>query len=434
MPPEIDAGPPRALGDILSDPRCYYDKQTGRFFLTALQIDVSASAGDLERAHVEIAVSKTPDPRNLWHLYSIDLTDDGENGTESHYGCPCFGDQPLIGADSSGFYISTNEFSLHPYGLTFNGAQIYAMSKRALSNGILPTVVHIDVGSIPTPPHDAARGAIWSSIQPATTPVGDDYASSFGGTEYFLSSLDFNRTADNRIAIWALANTQSLSKASPSVQLSLHIIPTELYAAPNPAVQKDGPAPLGTRLVEPLALIDSEDDRMSQVVYSNGLLWSAVNTGITRGDIDTVGIAYFIISPRITSLTTVTGKIVDQGYLAPQGESAMFPSIGVTSDGTGVIAFTLVGLDYYPSAAYAVLTTDGVSSIRVAALGSAPEDGFSAYPQTGGDGVARWGDYSAAVGDNRGNVWIATEYVGDTPRTVFANWGTFIGKIDVSDS
>ena len=76
------------------------------------------------RAHTLIAVSKTSDPRGAWFTYSIDSTDDGLNGTPSHAGCPCFGDQPLIGANDDGFYITTNEF-----GAGFNGAQIYAMSK-----------------------------------------------------------------------------------------------------------------------------------------------------------------------------------------------------------------------------------------------------------------------------------------------------------------
>lgn len=433
LPPEVVPGPPRILNDFVSDPRCYYDTQTGRFFLTALQIDVPASGRPSGRAHAEIAVSKTPDPRDQWHLYSIDVTDDGNNGTQIHLGCPCFGDQPLIGADSNGFYLSTNEFSLYAPGTFYNGAQIYAMSKRALVNGILPTIVHIDAGAIPTPLHDARMGALWSSVQPATTPADGHYDKSFGGAEYFLSSLDFNGTVDNRLAIWALTNTRSLDKTSPSVHLSFQVIPSELYGLPNPIVQRAGPAPLATSLAEPLSLIDSNDDRMNQVVYSDGLLWSALNTDITRGDVDTTGIAYFIVSPKTASLTTVSGTILNQGYIAPLKENVVFPSIGVTSDGNAVVVFTLVGPNYYPSAAYAILTRNGVDGVHIAALGAAPEDGFSAYPESGGNGIARWGDYSAAVGDNTGHVWIATEYIPATPRTTFANWGTFIGKITPSD-
>src|SRR5207249_9595014 len=132
----------------------------------------------------------------------------------------------------------------------------------------------------------------------------------------------------------------------------------------------------------------------TQVVYSKGLLWSAVNTDITRGYVDTVGIAYFVISPKMISPIKISGRTVSQGYIAPENESAMFPAIGMTTGGTGVIVFTLVGPDYYPSAAYSMITTTGVQGIYIAAGGSAPEDGFSAYPETGGNRIARWGDYS----------------------------------------
>lgn len=42
--------------------------------------------------------------------------------------------------------------------------------------------------------------------------------------------------------------------------------------------------------------------------------------------------------------------------------------------------------------------------------------------------MGRWGDYSAAVSDGN-NVWFATEYIPNRPRTALANSGTFIGKI-----
>ena len=46
-----------------------------------------------------------------------------------------------------------------------------------------------------------------------------------------------------------------------------------------------------------------------------------------------------------------------------------------------------------------------------------------------GGRVARWGDYTAAVADADGSIWIATEYIPNAPRTLLANWGTFIGRV-----
>ena len=78
-----------------------------------------------------------------------------------------------------------------------------------------------------------------------------------------------------------------------------------------------------------------------------------------------------------------------------------------------------------------VNTEHGAGPVRIAAAGVAPEDGFTGYPSLGGDVAARWGDYSAAVADEHGNLWFATEFIPAAPRTPLANWGTFIGKITV---
>ena len=424
------------FGDFTSDPKCLYDPGTGRFFVTVLQLDVDFDTGAFTgRGHQLIAVSQTGDPTGAWYTYSFDATDDGLNGTPSHAGCPCFGDQPLIGADASGFYISTNEFAT--LGNAFNGAQVYALSKSALAAGTLPTVVHLEGGAL--------EDGISYSLQPATTPGGGSYASANGGAEYFLSALEFTGGFDNRVAVWALSNTSTLGAASPDVHLTHSIVASEVYGAPPPAGQdQTGPAPFGQVGIklngfgkgsEPLSLLNSNDDRMNQVVYSNGKLWGAVNTALraSGGPLGT-GIAWFAISPTSggsATSPTVSGAIAKQGYVAVAQADVMFPAIGVnTTTGKAVMGFTLTGQHYHPSAAYVHLdATNGAGPVRVSAWGVLPADGFSGYKALGGDGVARWGDYSAAATDASGNVWFATEYIPDAPRTLFANWGTFISKV-----
>jgi hypothetical protein len=105
----------------------------------------------------------------------------------------------------------------------------------------------------------------------------------------------------------------------------------------------------------------------------------------------------------------------------------------VSNGGSGVIGFSMSGPSYFPSAAYVTVsgTTIG-GSVHLARAGKVPEDGFSGYRAFGGDGVARWGDYSAAFISPGGQVWFATEYIPDPnvrPRTQFTNWGTFISRV-----
>ena len=425
-------------GDFLSDPKCYFDTDTQRFFLTVLQEDPAPSV----RAHTLIAVSKTSDPTGDWYLYSLDATDDGLNGTPAHPNCPCFGDQPLIGADTYGFYITTNEFG-DVEG--FNGAQIYALSKRALEAGRLPAVVQFQ-----NPP---LAESVSYSVQPATSPDASQYDRANGGTEYFLSALDFNATTDNRVAAWDVINTRSLDSPHPRLTLQNVVVPSENYGQPVPADQKPGEHPLGDLSAppnieppgQPETTLNTNDDRMNQVVYSNGFLWSGVNTvevdstGATKA-----GIAWFKVYVKSLPISRLMlAWVVNQGYVSVAGSNVLFPSIGVTPAGRAVMTMTLAGPAYYPTAAYSVFDGRQFSSVKIAATGQDPADGFTGYTPVATDGVERWGDYSAAVSTPDGTVWIATEYIAHAcsdaqwaadntcggTRTTLANWSTRVSAI-----
>jgi hypothetical protein len=431
---------PPTFGPFLSDPRCYFDFQTGRFFLTVLEISQDPFTGAFGApAATLLAVSQTGDPTGTWGLFSVDATDDGFNGTPSHPNCPCFGDQPVLGADAHGFYFSTNEYSLSPFGTFFNGAQIYAFSKRALAKAALtpgiaaPPFVHLEAGNLGMtfPPVQGNASGI-ASVQPASTPPGSAYAPNI---EYFLSSFDVNvNKSDNRIALWALSNTRSLDAATPNVKLTAAVLATEPYAggppAGTPVRQKAGPRPLGQLLGEGLSTINADDDRMQAPTYLNGMVVSALSTGVGAGNtVDRTGAAWFVVQPSF-SAGHVDGTVVNQGYVvAPDRTSIMYPFVGLNQAGQGAIALSLTGPTHFPSFGYIRFSLSGPSgSVHVARPGALPEDGFTCYKANGGP-PCRWGDYSYAVADEAGTLWVAGEDIPSTPRTVNANWGTFIGRL-----
>ena len=432
LKPEIIRSTPVVYGDFVSDPRCYYDSTTQRWFISELQFAQDPATGAFEGpSHILIAVSATTSPTGSFYTYKFTTTNDGSDASlPNDPGCPCFGDQPLMGADANGIYITTNEFPINGPG--FNGAQVYAMSKLGLESGTLPPVINIAAPTL-------AEGQAYT-IQPATTPPGGTFASNNGGTEYFLSALDFNASTDNRIAVWALTNTSTLNTNTPALALSSSLIQSELYGQPPNVQQKPGPTPLGTSLAgktatasgpqQSLELLSSNDDRMNQVVYANGNLYGAVNTAIQPSNGPTrAGVAYFVVSPSVVN-GQAAGTMVNQGYVAVDQASVIFPAIGVNANGNGFMTFTLSGPDYYPSAAYIAIGASGVSgSIHVAGPGASPEDGFTGYTPYGGNGVARWGDYSAAVAGSDGNIYMATEYIPNAQRTALANWGTFVSIV-----
>ena len=418
------------FGDFTSDPKCYFDPATQRWFLTVLQISVDPASGAMiAPTHTLIAVSQTSDPTGNWRIFSIDTTNDGTDGTPSHANCPCFGDQPLIGANADGFFVTTNEFPLFTGG--FNGAQVYAISKRGLvqaasnpGSAFTSKVVLIDASQALVP-----FGGLSFSIQPSTQPAGIQLGLENNGTEYFLSSLDFTSTVDNRIATWALTNTRSLDQSTPNVNLTFTVIKSQLYGQPVPVTQKNGPTPFATSQGAPIGFLNSNDDRMNQVVFAAGVLWSGVNTIVQKpGEAARTGIAFFGVLPFFAK-GQLNALLVKSGYVAVDGENVLFPSIGVNVIGEGVMSFTLSGPDFFPSAAYMPISLLHTGDVHVASAGTAPEDGFTCVAP---DRLCRWGDYSAAVASPDGrSIWLATEFIPNTPRTVLANWGTFISNVDV---
>jgi hypothetical protein len=458
-----------AQGPFVTDPSCYFDQQTQRWFADVLTLEVNPVSGHfLGPNHLDLAVSRTSDPTGSWNIYRLPVQDDGTDGTPNHH-CSsgpdsrfatnpnaCIGDYPHLGADANGIYLTTNEYSL--FGPEFVGAQVYAFSKAALVAGsAMVTVTQFDT-------HNAdPNGNPGFTVWPATSPGTGSFATGNGGTEFFMSSDaadEANGThVSNDLLVWTMTNTSSLNTSSPALSLGVKLLNSETYAVPPSSDQKAGSFPLGqclndtpcsTFLIggpdpfapEPEYRLDSNDSRMQQVTYANGKLWGALDTALTLNNVNKAGVAWFIVNPN-------GSKIVNQGYLGLANNNLTYPAIGVTASGRGAMAFTVVGSDYYPSAGYAPIDAlSGVGDIHVAAAGLGPADGFSGYRVFANppsfNARPRWGDYGyTAIDGNK--IWIASEYINQTctlaqyeatpfgscggTRSSLANWGTRISEL-----
>jgi hypothetical protein len=449
-----------ASGQFVTDPSCLFDPTTRSFFLDVLTLETDPDTGNFTGDnHLDIAV--TNDPTGTWNIYRLDVTDDGTFGTPVHPNCPCLGDYPHMGVDANGFYLTTNEYSF--FGPEFNSAQLYTFSKRALARGDADVLVtQFDTTA-------ADRGLNGFTIWPAQSPSTEDYSAAAGGTEFFLSSNaaeEATGTKDNvshSIVTWSLTNTRSLDSARPNPQLSNTRVGVTTYSLPPAANQKPGAFPLGQCLNDTACAtfvlgapdphapnaeyaLDSNDTRMQQVTYTGGKLYGALDTAVTVGRAVKAGVGWYIVRPSASS-HGVSASLVRQGQLGLAGNNLTYPAIGVTAGGRGVMAFTLVGDGFYPSAAYAAFDGNtGAGSIFVAKAGLGPADGFSGYQIFNDPNPARprWGDYgaTAVVGNS---IWIASEYIGQTctlaqyesgafgscggTRTALANWDTRISLI-----
>ena len=381
-----------------SDPRCYYDPTTNTWFATILFLS-GGEAVDGKSSQLDIAVNSSGNPENLWTQYEVDTTNAGGNG------CPCFGDQPTLGIDQDNLYVTTNEFSI--LGPQFNGAQIYAISKKDLVAGAPAHFAHFS--------HLNIGGTAAASVQPAIS-TGNPNA------EFFLSTQDSNAgdkdgALVSEIGVWAMTNRTALQHGVSPV-LSSIMITSEAYGQPPAASQKGASS-----------TINSGDDRMQQTQYINGTVWGEVTSSVTIAHDSSVraGAAWFSVDPTLSNNHIGASVIQHQGYVVLAGNNVIYPAVQALPSGNAAMVFTVTGADHFPSAAYAVLGAGGSSfgAIHIAADGTGP------YNLTS----TRWGDYSWAVMDPSGNsVWLATEYVpplsSQTPDGQ-QNWGTRVLDVAV---
>jgi len=455
----------RATGvraQFVTDPSCYYDAATQRFFMVVLTLETHANGSFTHVNHLDVAVSQTSNPTGTWNIYRVDVTSDGSNNPSASNACPCLGDYPHIGADANGFYVTTNSYPWNGNG--FNGAQIYAFSKAQLAAGAATvTMQHIDTFGAVNVSSDAGSTQPGFTVWPAQSPGMTSFDLNAGGTEYFLSSNAADEAThpvagtggsytSNQVVVWALTNTSSLNSATPAVTLANMVLTVSGYAIAPKAKQPGSGTPPGTdapqgycindtttttiagtgcwRLLfgsepahnEVVSTLDSNDTRMQQVTYANGKIWGALDTAVTLDGVNRAGVAWYVVKPDV-STGSLLAKVALQGIFgADKHTDVIYPAIGVTASGRGVIALTLVGDTAYPSAAYASIDAIvGAGAVQVVAAGAAIDDGFTSYKsQVGNPPRTRWGDYGAAAVDGN-SVWIASEYI--AYACDYATWG-----------
>jgi hypothetical protein len=462
------------IGPQVIDPICHYDPDFNRYVVATTTLGSEPDGEFTGKNTIDVAVSNTGDPTGAWTVYRVPAQNDGTDGTPDH-GCldedgvshgPCFQDYPHIGGDRNGIYISTNEYDL--FGDTYSSAQVFAFSKQELAaHGPSVRVTLVENISV--------AGTPGFTVWPATSPAGE-YEDRQGGTEFFLNTIagDGLETGNptgsaRRIGVWALTNTSSLDSATPALTMRSRLIQSTKYVFPPLSDQQTGDFPLGqcvndTTIATPfgpgcwqflfveepehdevISTPDSLDTRMQQTWFVDGALWGAAGTAVNVGGELKAGIVWFKVEPTVNA-TSVNGSVERQGYLALADNNLSMPAIALTPEGEGAIAFTVMGEDHHPTAAYARIDDRGnVGPIQFAAAGVGVDDGFTSYKAFVGEPPrTRWGDYGAAVTDGN-DIWLASEYIAQTctlnqwvsgaigscggTRTALANWATRLTKL-----
>lgn len=448
-----------------------------------------------------IAVSVTDNPMGAYYVYLLNpnkVSSDPGSDANPDYNCPfastglLFNDYAKTALTSSALLMSYDEFEFcYPNGDSyFYGAQQLAFDKFGLEQGAPSVnVAYEDMGTAPnlTPiptngiyQNESLAGNNWYSVIPAQSANPSQYGNSNGGTGFMIATLDPFGMGDNRTAVFDWTQLSALGSAGcnecSKIDFGGAIVTgtvtyqdeggtclasqyLNLSSSCGLAPQKAGTIPLGGNcyvLNTGVAScteqgLASDGDFVTNAYYSAGVIWAAVNTIVDQkfaGGLSEyhVGATYWGIKTS-SKPGPITFSLVREGYVTAAHEDIVFPAIAATGRNV-LLSFTLsgdggpTGADnggFYPSSAYLMLS-DRSATIHIAALGQAPQDGFTEY-----QGVPRWGDYGQAVfSPATGQFFFSSEYIpnpncsptawlndptcGGT-RVPYANWGTAISSI-----
>ena len=240
-----------STGQIVSDPRAFYDAVANRFVIAALWEDLPDSTG-----YIYVATSDTADPRGAWRIY--------HNGVGSGV-CPDF---TTLGHNRYGdkfvsvIAVGINLFSCSSSGFgAFSDQRVYFFNKTDLYKGLPVTYwYYYGFGGLDTPvpasvddKNDGSRSVI----------VLQTYNGNYGGGSC--------STGCSGLIVWSFTNVVATYPSFPDY--SVVVLPTSTYTLPPNADQPGAPNS-----------IDTNDVRISgSVPYLQNRLYATINTSNGAG-------------------------------------------------------------------------------------------------------------------------------------------------------
>ncbi|MFZ0129047.1 MAG: hypothetical protein WB808_13995 [Candidatus Dormiibacterota bacterium] len=390
------------LGPFMSDPRAFYDPNTGLFWTATLQVEAAAFGVGSSCPNTSIYWVAVVNPATgVQHVYHFDMT---------------LGGTVNAGADYTqfGFSGKTISFTGNMFDFTtgnYDFAEVQFADKATMEAGNPVTSVaftDLTVGSVPV-----------DTVQPVeteTTPANDP------GVQYLVNAFnifgdpfgdDCFFTACHGFVVWAYdPSNQTLggNLADPPVG-------SPTYASP-PNADEPGC----------VQCVETIDTRITGTpVYSVGggqplisfSLDTVVNNGGAGGSSFVAGILWGQI--QVTHFSSIPfPNLYQHGYLAFAGDqAASFGAMMQDKKGRLVMVFDTMSGTLNPS----IMVAQQSAGSPLGALGTpkflikGPSATFD----------SRWGDFEAAsydgFGHDQNHIWVASQY------SVSGDWNTLIGKV-----
>lgn len=398
-----------STGQIVTDPRLFYDALAGRFVMVALWEDLPDSTG-----YIMVATSVTSDPRGAWRIY-FNVPGTGICPDFPTLGHNRYGDK-FVGVVSVGI----NLFTCSPSGFGgFSDQRVYFFPKNDLYKGLPVTYwYYYGFGGLDTPvpasvddKNDGSRSVI----------VLQTYNGNYGGGSCVNGC--------SGLIVWSFTNVVSpFNVPGPGPDVSVVQLPTSTYTLPPNADQPGGPN-----------TIDTNDVRISgSVPYLQNRLYATINTNNGAGgsgilawqlhvDLDDNGDghctgAFLNACPRISSAAIDNEMNYDVNPSGGTTNNAFFGTIHPDSAGNITMVFSFSGDFNYPGTAYTSQRISFAPSPNFHDGGHVLRNGVAYYP------YGRWGDYTGTAVDGD-LVWFSGMYSRSDGL-----WNTGIGKAGYSST
>jgi IPT/TIG domain len=337
--------------DVTSDPRVRYDRLSGRWFITMIDVN-----GTNNRILLAVSSGGTIASASSFTFFDIPSDSTAPTRTGSD-----FADYDTLGIDAKALYIGTNVFGTSG----FKGTDGYVIRKSSVL-GAGPIVVTVfrnlalGTGDGPFTPQGV------DNVDPNATE-----GSFIGVSNAFFGELVLRRVADP-------GGTPSISSNVPIT------VPTTAF-------------PLAAPQTGSAKRLDALDDRLFAATFRDGNLWTAHNIGVNGSGVATSPTRTAVRWYELAGIPAgQTPSIVQSGTIfdgaATNPRFLFIPSVMVSGQGHAAFGFSTSGGSEHPNAAtVGRLVGDTLGTVGTTQLYT---NSTSTYAPQANSTIQRWGDYS----------------------------------------